>query len=293
MALTPVVVHGGQTWLNVEVVSVQGVGKIVPRLVVVLGIATAHEGMRARLLQLNAEVKLGDEVVGLGALIEVGQEVGNSITHARLSIPVTNQALSFIEENFVGPTLRLAVEFSGSFDGTNRRPMTTADATEVSAAFNRTPFQIAIPRSDWIHSVLQPVGYGDYVSLDFPLPPVPDRERWKKSLDHLRAADEQLLAGDDAGVLQHCRAAFERGALEGAPQHIFDGVADERKRAALNNLVKATVDFFHCGRHVSADGPAQGTFPVDHRDARFALSLAKLTLAYTGSAAKSAQTESR
>lgn len=38
--------------------------------------------------------------------------------------------------------------------------------------------------------------------------------------------------------------------------------------------------FFNKGRHVEKEGAGAGEFPVDHRDAEFALSLIKSSVAY-------------
>jgi hypothetical protein len=69
--------------------------------------------------------------------------------------------------------------------------------------------------------------------------------------------------------------------MEGAPQHIFDKIQDDRKRKVVDDLVKQCIDYFHLGRHVSKTGPDQGDFPIDHRDAEFALGLAKMLLSYS------------
>ncbi len=52
------------------------------------------------------------------------------------------------------------------------------------------------------------------------------------------------------------------------------------KRQKIDALLDQTGKYFHAGRHVSKTGPQQGEFPVDHRDAEFALALAKFFLAY-------------
>lgn len=68
--------------------------------------------------------------------------------------------------------------------------------------------------------------------------------------------------------------------MEGAPKNIFDGVADPGKRQALDKLLLQLVAFLHEGRHPSDTGAQQGQFPVDHRDAAFALAMSQFFLSY-------------
>jgi hypothetical protein len=49
----------------------------------------------------------------------------------------------------------------------------------------------------------------------------------------------------------------------------------------MNNLMLQAGRYFHLGRHVAIEGEGQGSFPVNHRDARFALNLVKLLIAHT------------
>lgn len=47
-------------------------------------------------------------------------------------------------------------------------------------------------------------------------------------------------------------------------------------------LLKQAKSYFNSGRHVSkSDSSQEGSFPVDHRDAEFALYLSRIFLAYT------------
>jgi hypothetical protein len=143
------------------------------------------------------------------------------------------------------------------------------------APIRDTNLVVNIPRSDWVKYVLEPVGFGNYVLMEMPVPSVPDRERWRTALEHLTQAGEQFALGNDPGVFQYCRAAFE--SLEGFPKNIFAAVEDEEKRKSVDTLLKESQHYFHSGRHISETG---GMFPVDHRDAEFALALARFFMAY-------------
>jgi hypothetical protein len=137
---------------------------------------------------------------------------------------------------------------------------------------------IGVARSDWLKNVLEPVGFGNYILMEMPVPAVPDRKRWENALAHLTQAEQQFALGNDPGVFQYCRAMIE--SLEGYPKQIFAALGDEEKRQKVDALLDQAGKYFHAGRHVSKAGPQEGEFPVDHRDAEFALALAKFFLAY-------------
>jgi hypothetical protein len=89
-----------------------------------------------------------------------------------------------------------------------------------------------------------------------------------------------LYANDnDPAVFLHVRAAID--ALPGAKQDIFASLANKDEARLLDALMLAAGNYFHHGRHVATEGAEQGFFPVNHRDARFALNLAKLLIAHT------------
>ncbi len=122
------------------------------------------------------------------------------------------------------------------------------------------------------------MGLGSHVLMEMPVPVVPDRKRWEDALTHLARAEQQFASGNDPGVFQYCRAMID--SLEGYPKQIFSKLGDESKRQQIDELLNQTGKYFHAGRHVSKAGPQEGEFPVDHRDAEFALALAKFFLAY-------------
>jgi hypothetical protein len=67
--------------------------------------------------------------------------------------------------------------------------------------------------------------------------------------------------------------------LIGFPTGVYTAVPDGLKSKRINAVAKAIGDYLHAGRHVAKDGPREGEFDVDHRDAQFALALTKSLLA--------------
>jgi hypothetical protein len=147
--------------------------------------------------------------------------------------------------------------------------------------FTPTKAVIPIEQGIWIKQVLNPLKLNEYLLIEMPIPSVPMREQWELSLNHLKTAEERYAGGDDPGVLASCFAAFEAIAINGDVKHIFEKVTDPKKREQVDNLFLAAKTYFHSGRHTIKFGDQQGMFAADHRDAVFALGLARLFIAYT------------
>lgn len=279
MATSTDLTYNGQTWAKLTLSSVMGQGRISPRLLFNFEARTLREQTRVQVIQLNATVTLNNELLGRGSVREVGEIItwfdGGFLT---FDVFTNREAIYFAQEHFRDHTLFFDVEIAGLLhvcDGKDGEPFIPVNV--------RSPSKMGLPisRSDWIKKVLEPLGIGEYVLMEMPVPRVPDRERWEKALTHLKTAEQQFVQGHDAGVFQSCRAVFE--GIEGAPKNNFDNaIVDDEKRKKVDELLKYAVAYFHAGRHVSKSGPQQGEFPVDHRDAEFALSLAKMFLAYIG-----------
>jgi hypothetical protein len=143
------------------------------------------------------------------------------------------------------------------------------------------PASVEVARSDWIKDVLEPMRFGEYVLTEIWVPPVPERERWLLALEQLQQAKAQYAQGNDAGVFLHCFGAFETlGRKPEDYEKLFSTISDGFKRKQVNDLLKQVKNYLESGRHVSSDGPEQGKFAVDHRDAEFALWQAEMLLIY-------------
>jgi len=229
-----------------------------------------------------------NELLGHGSVRDVGKLLRAKQTALYFDVFSNRQAIDYIQERFRNPSAFLQLRFDGLLRVRDDRPMSEVvhEGDLARGEWHYVPIdppvenvRIEVPKSVWVSKVLEPLGYGEHILIDLPVPMVPERDRYQKALSHLRTAQEHFLLGNDPGVFAACRAIFE--SLEGAPKQIFDQMQDEEKRKRVNDLLLQTMTYFHTGRHVSKSGPQQGEFPVDHRDAEFALGLAKLFLAYT------------
>jgi len=68
-------------------------------------------------------------------------------------------------------------------------------------------------------------------------------------------------------------------ALPGWPTEIFAGVPDANKGVRLNDQTLAAKRYYDHGRHLATEGAQEGDFPVNHREALFAINMAKVLLA--------------
>lgn len=263
----------------------QGMGKISPRIAIYSQARTLSPGLAVRVLNLKAELKLGTET-----LVELDmQRPGTLYSSSESSIefigPVPRRALNFVNQTARGHIIDFSVTFRGlllareSIDGQFKvlpSNMAPDEWHYIDIATNPNVAQLT--KSLWLHSVLEPVGYDQFVELEFQVPS--GAAGWAKAYALLKAAEEKYVLGDDPGVFLQCRGMVE--ALEGYPKDILNFLPDGSKRSQLDDLFKEAGQFFHAGRHVSQTGPNQGTFDVSHADAEFALVLAKTLLAYYG-----------
>jgi len=197
--------------------------------------------------------------------------------------PVSRRALNFVNQSARGHVIDFSLTFRGlllareSTDGQFHVLPANLSSDEwhyIDIATN--PNSAQLTKSLWLHSVLEPVGYDQFVELEFQVPS--GAAGWAKAFALLKSAEEKYVLGDDPGVFLQCRGMVE--ALEGYPKDILNFLPDGSKRTKLDDLFKEAGQFFHAGRHVSQTGPNQGTFDVSHADTEFALVLAKTLLAY-------------
>ena len=136
---------------------------------------------------------------------------------------------------------------------------------------------IQVSKLDWLKKVLEPIKYADFAILELPIPEIPNKELWEKALSHIIEAEAQYRTGDDPAVFSRCYAAYE--AVKPIENHL-ELVANEDKRKAIKSIFDDMRRFYNKGRHVERVGTESGEFPVDHRDAEFAIYLVKSSVAY-------------
>ena len=214
---------------------VRAEGRIYPRVLFTFDARTLIPECKIQIAQLYVGLSFQNEVLGVGWASEVGREVDSSDMNNNLTfpVPITHHAISFVHERLRDHEIQFTLQFNGATFARDDRPKEKwqggAPGMESGKWFF-APIQdvnlvIGVARSDWLKNVLEPVGFGNYVLMEMPVPAVPDRKRWENALAHLAQAEQQFALGNDPGVFQNCRAAFE--ALEG------QGHTATRRRATL------------------------------------------------------------
>ncbi len=265
--------------------SVTGEGRVAPRLVFAFECRPYRPFTQARLFQLRSDVRFENELLGTAALREVAEEVLHHGTRVLLDMPISREALKFVDESLRSRQVDLRLEFKGSLRATTQTPTPSGlvDGGEwTEHAIRSGQNTVGVSRDLWISRVAEPLGGPIHVLLDLPLPPppAPERDGWQMALDHLGEAERLYREGNDAEVMQRCYAVFD--SLKGAPQNILDGLAvtDPDKRAKVGKALQSFRGLLQSGRHVSKSGAWEGDFSVDRRDADFALTQTKLWLSY-------------
>ena len=263
--------------------SVRAEGPVAPRLVLNFDCRPKLPFTHVRLTQLKSDVRFDMQLLGAASLREVVEDVLNHGTRVTLEAPISRDALDYVDAHLRARQFDLMLEFRGSLQATTAAPTPSGavNTDEWSEHHVRSGQNtVRIGRDDWITGVLEPLGAPAHAFLDLPLPQPPDSERWQMALQHLAHAERLYREGNDAEVLQRCYAVFD--SLDGAPKNIFDSLSatDPEKREKVDRALLAFRNYLQSGRHVSTSGDSDGQFPVDHRDASFALSQAKLWLGY-------------
>jgi hypothetical protein len=273
-----------RAWVLLDADRVTGQGTVAPRLCFQMRARTLRERMEVEIHLMRAELVIGPERLGEGFL--TGIPLAHGERPITIEIPVSRPALDYLEA--VSPAERVDLELRltgwlrGRDDNEDAQRF-VGDPASGEAVFQHfgearqttLPFEVA--RSDWFTHVLQPIGTARYISTEIRLSDADPALR--AAVSQIAEAERAYANGNDPAVFLHCRAAID--ALPGAKQEIFASLPDKQEAEALNNLMLQAGRYFHLGRHVATEGEEQGTFPIDHRDARFALNLVKLLIAHT------------
>jgi hypothetical protein len=273
-----------KAWVLLDADRVTGRGTVAPCLCFQMRARAPRERMEAEIHLMRAELVIGLERLGEGFL--TGVPLSHSERTITIEIPVSRPALDYLEA--VSPAERVDLELRltgwlrGRDDNEDAQRF-VGDPPAGEAVFQhfgeaqQTTLSFEVARSDWFTHVLQPIGTVQYVSTEIKLSDTNPAVR--AAVSQITEAERAYASGNDPAVFLHCRGAID--ALPGAKQDIFASLHDKHEAEALNNLMLHAGRYFHHGRHVATEGDEQGTFPVDHRDARFALNLVKLLMAHT------------
>jgi hypothetical protein len=281
--------------MNLAPGQVYGRGAVLPRLSFELVARTPREKMAVQIHHLHAQLEYANEVLGSGSV--TGIWVSFSDSRFSIEIPISRQALAHIDDHTAGDRLDLHLSLSGwlhvrrDADLQESRMLSTPEPGEwgfVSVGRGSvTQLIVQVGRSDWLKQVLEPIGTLEYVLSEIALPKGAAGSSFSVPLSHLAEAERQYALGHDADVFAHCKAMTET--LPGWPKQIFAALTDRDKAESLDALLKEAVDYFNRGRHPAKQGVQQGQFPVDHRDARFAVMLSKVLLAEVASVVSAPQ----
>ncbi len=272
-------------WVSVDLDRVSATGTLAPRLHLTLRLRTLREHIRVELHHVLFHLFSNEELLGSGQL--VGEHVNSYELPFILEILTTPRLLQFVTAQLKDqdPRVSLRLRWSGLLRVLWQQAAGMPPSSIKPGEWTDLPLEnpqdqsFSIPRSEWYEYVLKPTRLEDYLFLEMTIPRGEQATNWRAALDHLRSAEQAYAQGDSPAVFAHLKAACE--ALPGAPQQIFAALPDNEKRKEVNELVKAYTSFLNAGRHVSKTGETEGQFPVDHRDASFALALAKVLLSYT------------
>lgn len=284
------VMEGGRKWAELELQDVSGLGRLRPRLQLVFN-ARPERWASVELTDVTVRLERRNELIGEGRI--VGQLLRGQPWSISVEVPTTQHMLRFVTDG-IAPDARvvdLDVRLSGRgrvrVDSETQPPgmRTQIDDPElgqwkrVVLSHNLAP-KLQIPRSEWWGRVLAPTRFEQYRYLEIALPRDDSAlgAQFQKAADLLVGAEQAYAQGNDPSVFQQLRGALD--ALPGAKQHILDNIRSESKRQKLDTLLKATGQYLHVGRHVDGDGVEQGTFPVDHLDASFALDLMRVVVSH-------------
>lgn len=282
---------GGRAWATLDLQAIGGLGRLSPRLQMYFTARPASytqvvlEDMTLR-LEYRQELIGEGRVVGIQVLYEPSPVTFEVVTCQRLLRHITDG---------VHPTatvVQLAAKLSGfalvSLDQnfpttpgfgrltTDPRPGESKRLTVSHGA----PSVLQVPRADWYERVLAQTRNEQYRYLEIALPKDDKAlgDEWMSAVNHLVEAEQAYAAGDDPAVFSYLYGALS--SLPGAKQKILAGISDSNKRKQLDELLKKAGEFLHAGRHVSTEGTEQGTIPVDHLDAAFAIDLMRVLLSH-------------
>lgn len=283
--------EGGRSWAILELRSIGGTGRLNPRLQLNF---TARPAPYAKVVleDITLRLECRKELIGEGRA--VGAQVQSDNSPVTFEVATSQRLLQYITDGLQpsATVVELEAKLSGFVLVTINENQPTASVlprlvtdpgpgeSKRLTIPNRMASPLQVPRTEWYERVLAPTRNEQYRYLEMALPKddkALDSE-WTSSVNHLAQAEQAYAAGDDPAVFLHLRGALD--SLPGAKQKVLDDISNPEKRAHLDAILKKAGEFLHAGRHVAADGTQQGTFPVDHLDAAFAINLMRVLLSH-------------
>jgi hypothetical protein len=259
-----------------------GSGRIYPRLVFTFTVRTVDRHHHIELDELVLRVSSGQplELLGQGSLSPSETWIRDYDISLQVEVPITREGIQWITDNISGPDVRLNLDFRGTAAiytaSTDATGLVTPIKTVDLVAANHV---VSIARSYWFERVLQQIGIGSYIQLEVKVESASLLgDSIQRAMQHLQAAERHYVQGNDPEVLQACYAAY-CAIRPNDPQAMFNTI-DQRKKEFLDELMIVTKRFTQEGRHIEKAGAMAGSYDVTHADAYFALSQAKIWIAY-------------
>lgn len=207
-----------------------------------------------------------------GATIWLGTD-----SSVQIEVPISQAAIQWVDEAGRGKEVLLTLIFDGDV---RCKASSNSSVVAVAAILEANSLPAVLPRSSWVHDVVEKLGTDNYVWMELPIPAPPDGARWRAALEHLHKAEIRYHEGADADVLGICWDSLE-ALSPGAGKLIVPPLADERKRSDIDLALGKFRSFLQNGRHPREAAPGEGgRYHVDHRDAQFALGVTKVYLTY-------------
>lgn len=292
MATSASFAFGGRHQITVAYKDIRGEGHIYPRAVVGFEVRVhpygpAIEPRDVEIDRLIADLRCGDDLIGRGEAREYGSTISvNSDGRLEVEVPLNPAAMRHVGETVRGARIHLRVivriafryRIPARFAPTGEQE-SSAGQWEEMRNVGAPALDVEIPRSTWVHDVLEQIGTLNYVWLEMPIPPLPAGGMWQKVQEHLARAEARDHEGADPDVLRCCHDAI--AALSPSnPKALVPAMSDPAKREKVDAALLAFRNFLQSGRHPQASGEQAGGYDVDHRDAQFALAMTKVWLTY-------------
>lgn len=263
-----------------------GSGRISPRIRFPFDARTISREYHVQVRDLTLRVMAGQppELIGQGSMLPGSLWIRDYDAQLNIEVSVTREGIQWISDSIYGAAVNLSLDFHGTaaiYDAVGdvsassmaQPPLKIVDLTSANQP-------ISIARSYWYERIRQQMGIDQYIPMEIRVAnSSTPGDRIRAALDHLQVAERHYVQGNDPEVLQACYAAYS-SINPGDPKSIFNAVLDQRKKDYLDKLMTSTRAFTQEGRHPEESGTMAGSFDVMHADAYFALSQAKIWIAY-------------
>jgi hypothetical protein len=193
-------------------------GRESPRLFLPLELNTPDERTVTKISHARLQLLDQDELLGDGVLI--GEEIGFQKTQVTAEIPVTRRAIDKVTSRLgqdaqVGLKLQWYGELLVTWNPSESAlasaiPSGAKPGTPTALQLsNQNEQHLTISRSDWYSNVLATLGQVDYLFLEVAISRGKVDAAWTNTLQRLRDAEKAYALGDDPGVFNHLRGAFD------------------------------------------------------------------------------------